>query len=183
VLTAQPIPLAVVLVGVLIASITDVWKYKVHNVLTLPLLVGGLVYHGFHGGWAGLTDSMFGALFGFACLLVFYVMGGMGAGDVKLMAGVGAWLGMPTTFYVFVASSLAAGAYSIVLLTLGRNLAETWTNLQILWIRVSLIGKHLGGDNRIESEVLRADRRRRVIPFAAMVAVGLAALLILSRLR
>jgi prepilin peptidase CpaA len=183
VLSTQPLPLAVVFVGVLIASVTDIWKFKVHNALTLPLLVGGLVYHAASGGWAGLGDSALGMLFGFACLLMFFVMGGMGAGDVKLMAGVGAWLGMPLTLHVFIASSLAAGAYAVVLLTIGRNLGETWTNLQILWIRLSMVGRHLGGDNRIEAEVLRADRRRRLIPFAAMVAVGLIALMIRSRLK
>jgi prepilin peptidase CpaA len=181
--SAPSIPLAVVLVGVLIASVTDVWKFKIHNALTLPLLATGLIYHGAVGGWAGLGNSVLGMLFGFGCLVVFFVMGGMGAGDVKLMAAVGAWLGMPLTLSVFIASSLAAGAYAVVLLTLGRNLSETWTNLQLLWIRVSLLGRHLGGENRVEAGVLRADRRRRMIPFAAMIAVGLIALLAMSRLK
>jgi prepilin peptidase CpaA len=189
VLSAQPLPLplAVVLVGVLIASVTDIWKFKVHNALTLPLLVSGLVYHtvfhpGCSDGWAGLSNSVLGMLFGFACLLIFFIMGGMGAGDVKLMAGVGAWLGMPLTLHVFIASSLAAGAYAVVLLTIGHNLRETWTNLQILWIRLAMVGRHLGGDNRIESEVRRADRRR-LIPFAAMMAIGLIIVLIRTRLK
>src|SRR5207248_5751947 len=95
----------VVLAFVAITAVTDVWKFKVYNALTLPLLCSGLIYHGLAGGAAEFTESFLGALFGFGVLLAFYIMGGMGGGDVKLMAAVGAWLGMPQTFYVFIASS------------------------------------------------------------------------------
>src|SRR5262245_37379138 len=104
------VPVIVVLTAVLVAAVTDIWKFKVYNVLTLPLLAAGLLYHGFR---FELADSLLGILFGFAALVPLYLVGGMGGGDVKLMAAVGAWLGMPLTFYVFLASSLAAGLYSI----------------------------------------------------------------------
>ena len=77
------VPAVVVVVGALIAAFTDIWKYKVHNVLTLPFLASGLAYHGLTHGWPGLAASLAGALFGFGVLFVFYLMGGMGAGDVK----------------------------------------------------------------------------------------------------
>src|SRR4051812_45954857 len=79
---------SVVLCAALIAAVTDVWKFKVHNALTLPLLLSGLVYHAVVGGMDGFSDSLLGALFGFGVLIVFYAMGGMGAGDVKFMAGI-----------------------------------------------------------------------------------------------
>jgi prepilin peptidase CpaA len=167
------IPAVIVLAAAIIAAVTDVWKFKIHNALTLPLLVTGLVYHAAVGGRAGLATSLLGVLFGFGVLLAFYVVGGMGAGDVKLMAAIGAWLGMPLTFYVFIASSLAAGAYAVVLVAFSEGgIAEVLLNFQILWVRMRAISRHLGDDNRIEHEVKRDDRRRRLIPFAAMVAVG-----------
>jgi prepilin peptidase CpaA len=104
----------------------------------------------------------------------------MGGGDVKLMAALGAWLGVPFTFYVFIASSLAAGVYALGLIVGCGRVRETWINLKIIWHRVAAVGRHLGGEDRIEDEVGRDDRRRRLIPFAAMVAVGLVAALLWS---
>jgi len=169
------VPVIVVLVAALVAAATDIWKFKVYNALTLPLLVSGLLYHAFR---AELADSFVGVLFGFASLIVLYIIGGMGAGDVKLMAAVGAWLGMPLTFYVFIASSLAAGVYSIGLVVWTGQVGETDVNLQILWLRLASVGRYLGSDDKVESEVRRSDRRKRIIPFAAMVAIGLVATLI-----
>ena len=48
-------------------------------------------------------------------------------------------------------------------------------HMQILWLRIIAFGRHLGPDDRIEVEVKRDDRRTRLIPFAAMVAVGVVA--------
>jgi prepilin peptidase CpaA len=176
---AVALPLAVVLAATLIAAVTDVWKFKVPNILTLPLLVTGIVYHTVLGGmtemgWmGGLVTSLLGIVCGSALLLVFNLMGGMGAGDVKLMAAVGAWLGVPFTFFVCLASSLAAGIYAVVLILACGRVHETWVNFKIIWHRVSAVGRHLGAEDRIEGEVGRPDRRHRVIPFAAMVAAGM----------
>ena len=51
---------------------------------------------------------------------------------------------MPWTFYVFITSSLAAGLYSVVLLVVGRNVGETWDNFQLLYLRLVVLGRHLG---------------------------------------
>jgi Flp pilus assembly protein protease CpaA len=169
------VPLLVVIVATLTAAVTDIRRFRVHNVLTLPLLLSGMIFHATTGGLAGVSGSLLGALFGFGALFVVYIMGGMGAGDVKLMAGVGAWLGLPLTFYVLIASCLAAGVFAVGLLVLSRSASETWLNLQILVFRLSTLGRHLGSEDRLETEIKRADHRRRLIPFAAMVALGVVA--------
>jgi prepilin peptidase CpaA len=171
------IPASIVLAAAMIAAVMDVWKFKVYNALTMPLLLTGLVYHVIAGGMHGFLGSMAGILSGFAVLFVVYTMGGVGAGDVKLMAAVGAWLGMPLTLYVFVASALASGIYAVVLILLWGSLRETWINLQVVLFRMMALGHHLGADVHLEGEIKRADRRRRLVPFGAMVAVGFAAIL------
>ena len=176
------VPIFVVVVATFITMVTDLWKFKIYNALTVPLLLSGLAYHAVVGGVAGLSGSLAGALFGFAALLAFYVMGGMGAGDVKLMAAVGAWLGLPLTFAVFLASSLLAGLYALILVVAYGRVRETWLNVQIGWLRLLALGRHLGADDRIEAEVKHPERGRRIIPFAAMVALGLFGLLVCCRL-
>src|SRR5213592_4142048 len=98
-----PIPVVVVLVACITLAFIDVCKYKIYNVFTYPLLLAGLVYHEAMGGLPDLSNSLLGTLLGFSLLLPFYALGGMGGGDVKLMAAVGAWLGLPLTFVVFLA--------------------------------------------------------------------------------
>jgi prepilin peptidase CpaA len=173
------VPSIVVLVAVLITAATDLWKFKVHNILTLPLLAGGLIYHGVMEGSGGLANSGLGMLFGFGALIVLYVLGGMGGGDVKLFTAVGAWLGMPFIFYAFLATSLAAGVYSLCVIVFYCTTRETWANLRILWLRFQTIGRYLGSDDRVETAVGRADRRGRLIPFALMIAVGTLATVLL----
>ncbi len=175
---AMTIPLAVVLIASLVAAATDMWKFRVPNLLTLPLLASGLIYHGWNGGAEGLLESFLGALFGFGILFVFYLLGGMGAGDVKLLAGIGAWLGMWPTMYVFAASGLAAGIYALVLILMYGILRDTCPKLRIIWFRLAVLGRYLGSEDSASVVAGQDINRRRLIPFAAMVALGLIGLLV-----
>ncbi|WP_156512825.1 prepilin peptidase [Planctomyces sp. SH-PL62] len=159
-------------VATLIAAATDLWKFKVYNALTFPALLGGLAASAWVGGWSGLATSGLGALTGFGLLIVFFAMGGVGAGDVKLLTALGAWLGPSLTFQVFLAASLAAGLYAIVLTVLSGGLAATAVDLLFLILRLrrgDLVAK---GGPSIREEAARPDRRRRLVPFAAMTCLG-----------
>ncbi len=81
-----------VIVG-LAATGEDLWRRSVSNWISVSALVAGIVWQLSQGGWAGLWTALAGALIGFSVFLVFYLFGGMGGGDVKLMAGFGALLG------------------------------------------------------------------------------------------
>jgi prepilin peptidase CpaA len=167
------IPLVFVLSAAIIAAVTNIWKFKVYNVLTIPLLGSGLLYHAATGGLMGLYESLSGCVLGFAILITFYIMGGVGAGDVKLLSAVGAWLGLPLTFNVFIASSISAGLYAIVVMIVYGSAKETLMNTAILYHRMTSLGRHLRSDDRVETQVGRSDRHRRLIPFAAMITAGL----------
>ena len=75
-----------------VAAVIDGWKLKVPNWITFPMILTGWVYSFASGGWAGLGWSLLATFFGLALLYGIYMVGGMGAGDVKLLAGIGAWV-------------------------------------------------------------------------------------------
>ena len=180
-LNVYPIPLAMILMAALIAGVTDIWKFKVYNLLTFPLVLSGLIYHAIDGGAPALAGSFLGALVGFALMIALYAMGGLGAGDVKFVTAMGAWLGLPLTLYVMMAGCIAAGVYALVLLVSAPSLKETLLNIQLLWIRLVCLGRHITSEDRVEAEVKRSDRRRRLIPFSAMMGIGLVVTLVWLR--
>jgi prepilin peptidase CpaA len=81
-----------ILVG-LAAAVDDLARRQISNWIPLAALAGGLGWQvGLHG-WPGWLIALGGAAAGFSVFLIFYLLGGMGGGDIKLMAGFGALLG------------------------------------------------------------------------------------------
>ena len=98
-------PVWFVTLALVVAAVIDGIQLKVPNWLTFPFIISGWAYsmaaYGIEGdGWlTGLGISLLGTLVGLALLMPAYAIGGMGAGDVKLLAGVGAWVHVQSTFY------------------------------------------------------------------------------------
>lgn len=178
--SAMTFPLTVVVVSSVVASVSDLRNFRIPNALTFPLIISGVAYHVIVGGLVGLQSSLLGAFFGLAILFMFYVIGAMGAGDVKLMAGVGAWLGMPGTVYVFSIAGLATGAYSFVLLAWRGRFGQVLARFRIGLFRLRALGKHLAAEQRVESVVKQCDRRLQLVPFALMIAFAVSVVLIWS---
>jgi prepilin peptidase CpaA len=82
----------------LAAAIEDLARRRVSNSIAGAALVGGAACQFAERGWAGLLTALLGVLSGFGVFLIFYWLGGMGGGDVKLMAGFGALLGSERLF-------------------------------------------------------------------------------------
>jgi prepilin peptidase CpaA len=80
-------------VGSLAAVVEDVRRRQISNVTTVGILAAGIGWQVWSHGWKGAGSSALGVLAGGGVFLIFYLLGGMGAGDVKLMAGFGALLG------------------------------------------------------------------------------------------
>jgi prepilin peptidase CpaA len=171
---SQPgiIPIIVVAFVTLVAATTDIWKYKVYNWLTFPTLICGLIYWLFAAGLPGVGMSFAGLIVGFGSLVVFYALGGVGAGDVKLLAAIGAWLGPLITMNVLLGSAFAAGLYAMGLMVLRGGIGTTIVEMSILWQRLVRPTEWTRPSARVESVVLMSDRRRRLVPFAAMICVG-----------
>ncbi len=81
-----------ILVG-LAATIDDLARRRIANWIPAAAFAGGLGWQIGQNGWLGAGYALAGAAAGFAVFLIFYLLGGMGGGDVKLMAGFGALLG------------------------------------------------------------------------------------------
>jgi prepilin peptidase CpaA len=103
-------------VVLLAAVICDVRVAKIPNVITFPGMVIGIIYHGTSHGVSGAWFSIAGLLAGSAAFLPFYLMGGMGAGDIKLMGAVGALVGWKGVIPAIVFTALAGGIYALVLI-------------------------------------------------------------------
>ena len=175
---SQNLPMLIVATVALVAAIIDVRSFKVHNRLTVPLVLTGLLFHTVQHGVGGFAFSLLGLLVGFFTLIVFYALGGIGAGDVKLMSGVGAWLGIWLTLDVIIIAGLATGLYSLALILYSGGWRSVWTNFQILIFRVRTFAIHFGAAERVEKVVADVEsRHRRLVPFAAMVLMGVVAVI------
>ncbi len=100
----------------LLALVTDFRDHRIPNLLTLPALLGGLMFHAATGGLTGSLWALKGALFGGALLIIPFALGGMGGGDVKLLAAAGAWLGPHGVGHLFIYGALVGALISIVLM-------------------------------------------------------------------
>jgi prepilin peptidase CpaA len=106
----------VLITALIISLITDVKTRKILNIVTLPTILFGFFYYTAFQGLEGLFFSGKGFLLGLSLLLIPYLLGGMGAGDVKLMAAIGALMGASFVMYSFVYIALIGGVISIVLI-------------------------------------------------------------------
>ena len=84
------------------------------------------------GGGQVLLWSLGGAALGLALLLPLYAIGGMGAGDVKLLAGVGAWIGPVLIWGAFVCSALVGGVMALAMVVWSGELACHWGRFQMI---------------------------------------------------
>ena len=100
----------------LAASIEDLWHREVSNWIPLVGLVGGIACHVMKSGWWGLLEASGGALAGFLVFLIFYLKGGMGGGDVKLMTGFGAVLGWHRILEGALWTAGIGGIYALVVI-------------------------------------------------------------------
>lgn len=105
--------LALVLVA---ATASDLRSRRIPNLLTYPAMLLGLALGATTHGMPGLLSALAGLGLGLGLMLVPFLFGVMGAGDVKLMAVVGAFLGAGGVLWAFLFTSLAGGAYALIVL-------------------------------------------------------------------
>lgn len=150
------------------AAIIDGRSLRVPNLLTYNFLAGGLLFAFWKGGSPLFLMSAAGAAVGLLSLLPLYAIGGMGAGDVKLMAGVGAWIGPWLTLCAFVSTAMAGAVIAAGMIVYSgrpfRHLAMMHTiGAEVLSIK-----------NPVELSERAAARKptMMLLPYAIPIAIG-----------
>lgn len=116
--------LAIVLI-LIISVITDLRSRKILNIVTLPAILTALIYHSLTLGLDGFLFSSKGFLVGLGLLLIPFLMGGIGAGDVKLLAAIGAWKGVMFVLYTAVYGGIIGGLVALMVLVKNKRLGST----------------------------------------------------------
>jgi prepilin peptidase CpaA len=123
-----------------LACIADLRTRRIPNALTLTAAVIGVAFHATTGGWAWVAWSVGGWLLGVALFFPMFALRGMGAGDVKLLAAVGAWLGPAQVVVVALATSIAGGVLAITVALLHGYLKTALTNVRALLTHWRVMG-------------------------------------------
>jgi prepilin peptidase CpaA len=149
-----------------IGSVHDVRERRIPNRLCGVSIVSGLALHAVFAGWSGLGSSLVAGLLAGAISLVFWIAGGMGAGDVKLLAAIGCLTGFPPLSMVLIATAVAGGLFAIALSIYHGRFRETLRNVSVLVAH----HQHEGLTPHPELNVTGA--RSLCMPFALPIAAG-----------
>jgi len=153
----------------LFTAIAAVWDWRTKrlpNRLTVPAFGLALAFHAVSGGWPGLGVALAGFTVGFGVLLVLWLIGGGGAGDVKMMGALGAWLGPERTVEVFLISVVLV-VLSTSTVMLFRFVTRGATGFRRRYLSGSI---SYATPNRQRQAALRA--KRKGLPYAVPVALG-----------
>jgi prepilin peptidase CpaA len=154
-----------------LAAWFDVLERRVPNSVTVPALVAGLAI-GAIGGWEGLGWALGGAAFGFLFALPFFLVGGLGAGDLKLLTAFGALLGPGRLLTAIVVMGLVGGAMAFFAMVRRRAVLRTFRNL---WLLALTFGRSTftGWKGESSEAWLTLDSEGAVtVPYAVAISSG-----------
>lgn len=145
----------------LAACYTDIRTMKIPNKLTIAFIVTGLCLQLGASGFGGLWFGIKGSLIGFGIMLLLYLFGAVGGGDVKLFAGIGAWTGSMFVFSSLIYSVVAAGILGLVILLARGEVVQ----------RITGIWRSVFGVVLLRSLQPLRTSKREMIRFPFMIAV------------
>jgi len=157
-----------IFVGVVLAlaCVSDLRTRRIPNALTFSAVAVALLFHLINGGMSAAGWSLAGAFLGAGLFFPMFALRGMGAGDVKLLAAVGAWLGPSQVAVAALATSLAGGVIAIVVALGHGYLKAAALNLWML-----LTHWRVNGIRPVEHVTLQGTRGPR-LAYAFPIAIG-----------
>lgn len=165
---AEQWPIWLVTATLVVAAVIDGWKLKVPNWITFPFVLGGWAYGAVAFGWEGLSYSLLGTLVGLGLLLPLYAVGGMGAGDVKLLAGVGAWVGSTVTLYAFCLSAVVGGAIALGMVLYRKSWARHKNNFLMIVHEMATVRD----PNQLAAIAAERKSSMLLLPYGIPIAIG-----------
>jgi len=149
-----------------VATFTDLRSRRIPNWLVLPFLLTGIVVSGWLHGWHGVGQSFAGLGLGILIYGFLFWLGGMGAGDVKLCAAIGAWIGPNQLFIALIFTGVAGGVMALGWAAFGgftKDMFKGTGDLVFAW-------KKPGGLRDPEMALTNPLKRR--MPYAPAIAIG-----------
>lgn len=108
----------------IICVVTDIRERKIYNKVLFPFLILAILGHLIESGWSGISFSLFGFLTGFIILLLPYLLGGMGAGDIKLLAVIGAIKGTKFVLLSSLYMGIFGGIIAVLIVLFRKNVRQ-----------------------------------------------------------
>ena len=147
-----------------VATFTDLRNRRIPNWLVLPFLLAGIVVSTWLQGWHGLGQSFAGLGLGTLIYGVLFWMGGMGAGDVKLCAAIGAWIGPSQLTIALVLTAMAGGVMALIWAASAGFLNELFTGAGTLLFAAK--------DSGERTSMSLSNPLKRKMPYAPAIAIG-----------
>jgi prepilin peptidase CpaA len=163
-----------VTVVLVVAAVIDGVQLKVPNWLTFPFIITGWVFsagmYAWAGDawWAGLGWSLIGTVVGLALLLPAYAIGGMGAGDVKLLMGVGAWVHGTVTFYAFCASAIIGAVLAVIMVAVRGSWARHYGQFWMILGEITTIKD----PTKLAETAAQRKSSMLLLPYGIPIAIG-----------
>jgi len=149
-----------------VAVFTDLRSRRIPNWLVFPFLLAGVLVSGWQHGWHGIGQSLQGLGLGAVVYGLFFLMGGMGMGDVKLCAAIGAWIGPFQLLLALVFIGIAGGVMAVAWATYGGFLGELFSGTGELVFGLRKRGM------RAHPELTLSNPKARKMPYAPAIAIG-----------
>lgn len=165
----MPAILKIVLCAIVcVAGAYDLRYRRIPNWLNLTGVVLGLAFNSLLAGWHGFFQALLGLALAFAIYFSLYLLRGMGAGDVKLMAAVGAIAGPVAWMGIFLVTALFGGVVSLVLIFWKKRFYQTFNNLAVIGVELLHLRAPASTDERLDIRNAQAMR----LPHGAVITGG-----------
>jgi prepilin peptidase CpaA len=154
------------LIVLAVATFTDLRSRRIPNWLVLPFLLAGIALSAWLHGWSGVGHSLAGMGLGALLFGVLCWMGGMGMGDVKLCAAIGAWIGPAQLLVALVVTGIAGGLMALCWAAAGGFLGDLFKGTGDLIFGLKQRGL------RPHPELVLNNPLTRKMPYAPAIAIG-----------
>jgi|GEM_PF-225550 len=184
-------PVIVICFGMILAAVIDGWAYKVPNWVTMPLVLSGWLLGLSHDlGWAwvdsgtgGIESALWGTFMGFGLLFPILAIGGVGAGDVKMQMGFGAWVGAyfgpgeatglhwsNVLLWSFFCGAIAGGIFGMAMILIRRQFKNNASMVSEIFMDLQMF---MSGQGTMASK-RATDRRSKWVklPYGIPLCVG-----------